>query len=123
MVMGVGSWLQMKKKNNQQTKNLFGTFWELWVTSEYSQHHEIYYKETLVSAIWKSGGLRLIVWFSGIVGVTECCIRTQQGYLTLGLQSRIGYGAVAFRKIIAQHASQGNEIKDKDIDDCRHILL
>ena len=68
-------------------------------------------------------GLRLIVWFSGIVGVTECCIRTQQGYLTLGLQCRIGYGAVAFRNIIPHHASQGNEIKVKDIDDCRQIAL
>ena len=70
-----------------------------------------------------SASLRLIVWFSGIVGVTECCIRTQQGYLTLGLQCRIGHGAVAFGKIIPHHASQGNEIKVKDIDDCRHIAL
>ena len=58
------------EKNNQQTKNLFGTFWELWVTSEDSQHHEIYDKETLVSAIGRPAGLRLIIWFSGIVGVT-----------------------------------------------------
>ena len=58
------------EKNNQQTKNLFGTFWELWVPSEDSQHHEIYDKETLVSAIESPAGLRLIIWFSGIVGVT-----------------------------------------------------
>ena len=59
------------EKNNQQTKNLFGTFWELWVASEDSQHHEIYDKETLVSAIGSPAGLRLIIWFSGIVGVTD----------------------------------------------------
>ena len=85
----------------------------LSLITEDSQHQEITPKE--LPAIRKSANLRLIVFFSGIVGVRECCITTQDGKLTLGLQCRIGHEADAFRKVIPHHASQGNEVKDKDI--------
>ena len=48
--------------------------------------------------------------------------KTQDGYLTPVLQCRIGHGADAFRKVIPHRASQGNEIKDKDIP-CHLIVL
>lgn len=49
------------------------------------------------TAVRKSTGLRLVVGFSGVVGVRECCIRTQKGYVTPGLPCRIGHGGGVFR--------------------------
>ena len=48
--------------------------------------------------------------------------KTQDGYLTAALKYRIGHGADAFLKVIAHHTSQGNEVKDKDIQ-CHLIVL
>ena len=110
------------EKNNQQTKNLFGTFWEFWVASEDSQHHEIYDKETLVSAIGSPAGLRLIIWFSGIVGVTVLHkIPTWIPNAWFTMSYWLWSGCLSKGNTTSCISRQ--RIKDKDIDDCRHILL